>query len=123
MTDVNIRQSKPNDLPRVYDIEKDSYPAPWTWKFLNSVVESERTTFLVAEADQKVVGYVIGQLEKSNQRRVGHILNIAVDKAYRKQGIGTLLLDAVESKFTENDGKLAYLEVRINNTGAQRLYS
>ncbi len=52
-----------------------------------------------------------------------HITNIAVRKAYRRQGIGELLLISVIDLATELKADLITLEVRASNTDAQSLYS
>ena len=49
-----------------------------------------------------------------------HILNIAVNKKYREQGLATMLLKKIEQIF--GCGKLMLLEVRVSNSAAMSLY-
>ncbi len=52
-----------------------------------------------------------------------HISSIAVREAYRRQGIGELLLISVIGLATELNAHIIILEVRVSNTAAQSLYA
>lgn len=52
-----------------------------------------------------------------------HITNIAVREAYRRQGIGELLLISAIDLATELKARITTLEVRASNTTAQSLYA
>ncbi|MFC1941050.1 ribosomal protein S18-alanine N-acetyltransferase [Chloroflexota bacterium] len=52
-----------------------------------------------------------------------HITNIAVREAYRRQGIGKLLLISLIVLATELKARIITLEVRVSNTTAQSLYT
>lgn len=51
-----------------------------------------------------------------------HIMNIAVDKSYRKQGIGFAVLQEILGEAKTLDVRAVTLEVRIDNTAAKALY-
>jgi len=68
---------------------------------------------LAAWDKDKIVGYI--GIEKIADET--HIINMAVDPDYRKQGIGTKLIEAIL-----NDKDVFFLEVRVSNVAAQRLY-
>ena len=52
----------------------------------------------------------------------GELLKIAVDKTARGNGIGDLLMEAVLDHTEENGFKAVFLEVRVGNITATRLY-
>ncbi len=52
-----------------------------------------------------------------------HISDIAVREAYRRQGMGELLLISVINLATELNARIITLEVRASNTAAQSLYT
>ena len=58
----------------------------------------------------------------SHMSKVGHILNIAVDKTQRKGGVGTLLMGEIETRFGEANATRVTLEVRESNAAAQSFY-
>lgn len=71
--------------------------------------------FLVARRDGEVVGCAIGDVNEGNSR----VVNIAVDPAWRRQGIATGLLAAVEDALPRGD---MILMVEADNPGAKALY-
>ena len=52
-----------------------------------------------------------------------HITSIAVREAYRRQGLGELLVIPVIDLARELKARIVTLEVRASNTGAQNLYA
>ena len=113
-------------MQEVHRIEESVYPVPWTFNFFRIIYHMNEDKFLVALDGKRVIGYTVGEIEtmgrKSNPRKAGHILNIAVRKEYQGRGVGTMLLDEVERRFLENGVDIAYLEVRESNANAQRVY-
>lgn len=86
--------------------------------------------FLVAEADNKIVGFAYGTvssppsevLEKWRSARVGSVETLAVDEAFRRQGIAKLLLTSLFEKFKEKGIDLVTLSVHAVETAAMKLY-
>lgn len=109
-----IRKMTPSDLNEVKAIEDLSFPDPWTREQLLS--EMGHIAFTALE--QQVSGYLFA-------RRIldeVEILSLAVRPDSRKRGIGRLLLSELR-QFAVNEGiKALFLEVRISNTPAIRLY-
>ncbi|NOZ59146.1 MAG: ribosomal protein S18-alanine N-acetyltransferase [Euryarchaeota archaeon] len=113
-----IRKFRPSDLQRVYEIEAQSFRDPYHPLFLINLYELYGETFLVAEVDRRVVGYVIAR--KVNSK--GHIIAIAVDPGFRCRGIGRALMLAVEEELKKMGVIELWLEVRASNTRAMRFY-
>ena len=74
--------------------------------------------FLVIEVDGKIVGSVLGGFDG----RRGMMYHLAVDKAYRKQGIASLLVDELESRLRAKGCIRYYLLVTQDNQRAIRFY-
>jgi ribosomal-protein-alanine N-acetyltransferase len=70
---------------------------------------------LKAVAGDKLIGFVMGERE----RGTGWIATFGVDPDYRRRGIGTDLLDAVERQLGSDSVRLC---VRVSNEPAIRLY-
>lgn len=123
MKGLIVRELNAADLEAVYMIEVDSYPTPWTRNFFRLMAHTAPELFLVAQASDEVIGYTVGEVDtRANGRRLGHIMNIAVAGSHRNQGVGSALLDGLEGRFVERGAVAAYLEVRVSNLTAQRLY-
>ncbi len=74
--------------------------------------------FLVAEADGKIVGTVIGGFDG----RRGLIYHLAVEAAYRKLGTGSMLMDEVERRLKAKGCVKCYLMVTADNENAIHFY-
>ena len=75
--------------------------------------------YFVAVDNDKAIGYA-GMWHIVNE---GHITNVAVLPEYRRQGVGDMLMEAVDKKADELEIEGVTLEVRISNYGAQKLYT
>ena len=117
-----IRSAEEKDLSRIHRIEVASYNDPWPKSIFYLTFRRSPELFLVAENDSEVFGYAIGEIEKDREKFVGHIVNLAIDNAWRRRGFGLRLLDELERRFLDHGAYFAYLEVRVGNTPAQRLY-
>ena len=113
-----IRQFAPEDFQEIVEIEEEAFSEHNSLVYMN-FYEMVGDGFLVAEREGKVVGYVVGYRSAENE---GHIFSVGVKKEYRGRGIGTELIHAMCDIFVANGLKYARLEVRISNTGAQKLY-
>jgi ribosomal protein S18 acetylase RimI-like enzyme len=74
--------------------------------------------FLVAEAGGKMVGTVIGGFDG----RRGLIYHLAVEAGFRKQGVGSLLMEEVERRLKTKGCIKCYLMVADDNDSAMRFY-
>jgi len=84
-------------------------------------------TFIVAEEDGQVVGYIMCRIESGfsgfSLIKRGHVISIAVLPGYRQKGIGEALLkEALQAMINHYNVKECYLEVRVSNTPAINLY-
>jgi ribosomal protein S18 acetylase RimI-like enzyme len=81
-------------------------------------VQRDPDLFLVAEADGRLIGSVIGGFDG----RRGMIYHLAVAVEYRQQGIGAALMDEVERRLKAKGCLKSYLLVVAGNEDAVRYY-
>jgi len=74
--------------------------------------------FLVAEDDGKIIGTVISGYDG----RRGLIYHLAVARAYRERGIGTMLMNEVERRLRAKGCLRAYLLVKRGNEQVVEFY-
>lgn len=74
--------------------------------------------FLVAEADGKIHGTVVGGFDG----RRGMVYHLAVTEPSRKHGIGELLMDELERRLKAKGCIRCYLLVTVENESAMRFY-
>ena len=113
-----IRKFVPTDLKRVFEIENMSFSQSYGINMFQQLYEMG-IGFLVAEEEGYVIGYVMFWIKYENQ---GHIISIAVDKNYRRNGAGTQLLVKAISILSLLHIDAIYLEVNENNVGAVEFY-
>ena len=118
MSDMKIREVENRDLDAVSAIEKQSFQDPYPPGFIEFLYKVDRRTFLVAEIDGAVVGYVIAAPEKD----LGHIIAIAINPSVRRKNIGRRIMNAVFEILQSIGVSSIRLEVRLSNIEAQRFY-
>ncbi|MEM1530044.1 MAG: ribosomal protein S18-alanine N-acetyltransferase [Candidatus Bathyarchaeia archaeon] len=122
-----IRKFRPEDLNQVMYINQTCLPENYSTYFFVDLYTNFPETFIVAEEDGKVVGYIMCRIESGfsglSLIKRGHVISIAVLPAYRRRGIGEALLkEALNAMVTHYGVKECYLEVRVSNTPAINLY-
>jgi ribosomal-protein-alanine N-acetyltransferase len=106
---ITIFPMKEKDICQVVEIEKKSFNFPKP----EAIFREDEHKYLVAKEENRVVGYI--GIEKILDEV--HIINMAVDPEYRKQGIGKRLMQHIL-----NDEEVFFLEVRVSNENAKKIY-
>ena len=91
---------------------------PWKTMDFLEMIEKTYAYYFVADIDGAIVG-IIGFRDIVGE---GEITNVVVDEAYRRCGVGRLLVQKALSKAEELGITDVTLEVRVSNAGAIRLY-
>jgi len=113
-----IRRMRLADVPRVMEIEVECFTMPWSEATFRGLLRRTDADLYVAEVSGSVVGYtafwsVVDQ---------GELGNVSVTAQWRGRGIGHRLVETILDRAAERGVREVYLEVRVSNTGAQKLY-
>ncbi len=118
----SIRRAGLTDVRSLWEIEKLSYPAPWSlWCFLAEYANSKSTILVAgphAPADWETWGFIIYWVVAEEM----HLLNLAVHPSHRRQGISRQLLSTALIQARDRGAGVAWLEVRPSNQAALGLY-
>lgn len=107
------------DFADVLRIEKEAFGKhAWTHQEFLEAAASRAVVCYVALIDGKVVGYLI----RENEENRFNIINFAVDPKFRRQGVGTCLLDNVKQKLNAQRRSEIVLQVREKNLAAQLFF-
>jgi [ribosomal protein S18]-alanine N-acetyltransferase len=120
MTRVELRRLQMRDLNAIEQIERESYPTPWSRSMFAGELAKPSSISLGAFAPntRSLLGYLI----ISRYVDAWHVMNLAVAPTHRRKGIAASLLQRL-FELTAGDGRRGYtLEVRISNDVAIRLY-
>ncbi len=115
---VSVRRMTESDLTAVMAIEKAAFSSPWTLATFAGLLHRDSTRLWVAESGDRVVGYAAVWMV-ADQAELG---DIAVEESARGRGIGRTLLRTVLRELPPAGVRELFLEVRVSNTVARRLY-
>jgi len=125
----NIRKFVPNDLQAIMQTNRVCLPENYTDFFFMDLHQRYPETFIVAEENNKYLGYIMCRIEigLSNMglgglTRKGHIVSIAVMPPARRRGVAQAVINRALEGMKYYKAKQAFLEVRVTNEPAIALY-
>ena len=107
-----------NIMREIARLEAENFTDAWSEESLGSTFEYDYNHLLIEEKDGRVVGYII----YADIQGDAELLRIAVDKRYRRTGIGNKLMKDMISELVEAGTDRISLEVRAHNLPAIALY-
>jgi [ribosomal protein S18]-alanine N-acetyltransferase len=118
---IQIRDATARDLPRIIEIERLAFPAPWTLASFQRELTLPFSRIMLAIPDDgsaSISGFLCRWLIADEC----HILNIAVHPDSRRLGIGTVLMTEAINEAKTTGANVITLEVRRSNLAARQLY-
>jgi ribosomal-protein-alanine N-acetyltransferase len=124
---LQIRPVTKEDVRQVVDIERSSFPFPWsTSAFLQLAsglgyalsIEGNAVLMRVLSSDEGVLGYIVWE----QRAKDGHLMNLAVRKGQRRRGYGRLLFESAVDSMKQSGLNGMTLEVEADNAPAIALY-
>lgn len=106
------------DLDRILEIERASYPLPWSPSMFTSEFANPMG-IAFGFREEILIGYIFSWILFEDL----HINNVAVDPARRRSGIGSELMQACFDAAKLQGAQRASLEVRPSNVTATGLYA
>jgi ribosomal-protein-alanine N-acetyltransferase len=128
--EFTLRAFRGEDLNRVMAINFECLPENYSSSFYRELYGRFPETFIVAEADSDIQGYIMCRIERGFSKlrslspaRLMHVVSIAVREQYRRRGIAKfLMLEAMKKGSVFYEASECYLEVRVGNDPAIGLY-
>lgn len=112
-----IRPMEIMDIKRVMKVERAAYEFPWTPNIFRDCLRVgyyccvvEDNTEVIGHA---VMSYAVGEC---------HILNVCILPEYQRLGMGKRVIKQLLEVGERNGARIAFLEVRLSNIAAYRLY-
>ena len=114
-----VRRALPQDLPRILRIEQAAFGADaWDRATFREYLRHCPQLFLVAETPARLAGYIITCIESGK----AELTSLAVAPAFRRRGVGKLLLTQTRSRLERRDIGAWWLMVRTTNESAIGFY-
>ena len=120
---LHIRWMIRRDMAEVLEIEQDSFEFPWSEDEFIRCLRQRNCIGMVADmagdnGEDQVVGFMIYELHKTRL----HVLNFAVAKPFRRQGIARRMVGKLVGKLSQQRRTRIMLEVRETNLAAQLFF-
>jgi ribosomal-protein-alanine N-acetyltransferase len=116
---LTVTEMTAEDIPAVHAIESASFPTPWPpYAFREEIEANRMARYLVVRAGDRVIAYAGIWLMVDE----AHLTTFAVLPAYRRRGIGGLLLSELMGLSADLGAAVCTLEVRLSNAAARKLY-
>ena len=124
-----LRKFTPDDLQSVMQINRETLPENYSDYFFMDLYERFPETFIVAEEEGKIAGYMMCRVEVGLSNfglggliRKGHVVSIAILPRFRRKGIAQALINMAMEGMRFYKARQCYLEVRVTNDAGVALY-
>ena len=115
---IRFRELLPEDAEAVANIERESFPTPWSREDFWREASNDFACYIVALDDAEIIGF--GGCWISFEE--AQVTNIALTSVQRGRGLGKALMARLMHAAAARGAERMTLEVRPSNTPALRLY-
>lgn len=115
---IEYRLMTAQHVEQVAQLEKQCFSSPWSINSIQGELTNPLSLWVVATEGEKLAGYVGSQTVLGE----ADMMNLAVDPAFRRQGIGRELVNTLVTRLKEKGAYCLTLEVRASNVQAISLY-
>ena len=116
--EILIEKADRADASAIYEIGKLCFSEAWRKETVIHDMGGSHSEYFIARMNGEIAGYGCFWFIADE----GQLLNIGVRPSFRKKGIGALLLEAGLMEAARRHMNTLFLEVRVSNEEAQRLY-
>ncbi len=118
MLEPKVEPMQKEDLERVLIIEQASFTQPYSRDLFEEELQLDLAHPCVLKVGEALVGFVDYWIVKEEM----HLINIAVDPAYRRLGLGSFMMEYLLRTSLEKGIQKIFLDVRTSNVAARALY-
>jgi len=115
---IHIRWMIRRDMAEVQAIENRCFEFPWREDDFIRCLRNRNVIGMVADVGEQVAGFNIYELHRNRL----HILNFAVDPAFRRRGVGAAMVSKLVNKLSPQRRNRIMLEIRETNLDAQLFF-
>lgn len=113
---LTLRSYDPHDFAALHRLDQACFPAGicYSRTTLRYFLTLSSADCVIAEADGRIAGFIVSE----ENPPLAHIITLDVDAKHRRHGLGTALLDALESNLALRGVRSVLLETAIDNEPA-----
>jgi [ribosomal protein S18]-alanine N-acetyltransferase len=122
---ITLRDFRAGEFQLLWQLDQQCFPRgiAYTQRELKHYMEAPGTFTIVAEADGReapdIAGFLVGQRHK---RGLGHVVTIDVNPEFRREGVGTVMMQAAEQRLRSEGCHSIFLETAVDNETAISFY-
>lgn len=117
-----FKKNLPTKTPaeNLWRLSEDSYShgSPWSVQQFSADLAQDTSEYLVLIQEKRWVGFVSYQLILDEVE----LTHVVIHKDFQQQGYGSQLINQAIQLFTEKEVFQVFLDVRLSNLNAQKLY-
>jgi len=111
-----LRSYEPHDFAALYKLDQACFPpgisySKTTLRYFLTLASAD---CVVAEEGRRIVGFIVSE----ENPPLAHIISLDVDAKHRRRGVGTMLLERLESNLAARGVRSILLETAIDNEAA-----
>ncbi|PYT97436.1 MAG: hypothetical protein DMG38_19645 [Acidobacteria bacterium] len=111
-----LRSYEPHDFATLYKLDQACFPpgisySKTTLRYFLTLASAD---CVVAEEARRIVGFIVSE----ENPPLAHIISLDVDAKHRRLGVGTMLLEKLESNLAARGVRSILLETAIDNEAA-----
>jgi [ribosomal protein S18]-alanine N-acetyltransferase len=117
---ITLRPYQPSDFDALVAIDQACFPKTIAYghREMKSYLLAEGAHCIVAQISEAIGGFIL--TERSME--FAHVITLDVLERYRRQSVGSLLLQAAEREAVERGAAIMYLETATTNKAAIALW-
>jgi len=121
---IRLRDGIAEDADKLFELDRICFDADiaYSLREFRGLLRSSKTLCIVAEDADDLAGFAIAQQTVLHKSQGGHIITIDVAPAFRRRGIGRLLMEQIEDRMRSAGAGWLRLEVAENNSAASEFY-
>ncbi len=120
---VRIRAAMDGDVEQMFRLEQECFEIEaFSAHQLQYLINTRTAISFVAEYEGNFAGFVIGLTNRNRFGKYGRVYTLDVDDRYRRKGIASALLTALNERMRQAGCTKCFLEVKLDNTRAIPLY-
>lgn len=130
--ELNVREMEIDDISHVFHLGEQiftSQEAPtlyrtWDEYEVTSLFNSDNEYCLVAEIDEKIVGFALGTTvsKKRSAWKYGYLVWLGVLPTYQRQGIADSLFDKLAERMIEDGVRIFMVDTEANEGAAFKFF-
>jgi len=114
-----VRDFRADDFETLWRIDQECFPPgiSYSRQELKLYIRRRGTLTIVADSEGEIAGFIV-----AHNGPTGHVITIDVVGKARRSGVGSLLLEAAETRLQAAGSRSVGLETAVDNVGALSFY-